>query len=187
MADLRNERRHALQTNDLIVVHEIKEGRFDYATHFPDSPRAAMFSGTGGHSTKRTVSEGIQSWMEVQRALRASTATNYASKALHVEKKFGKSKIVDISKSDIELFQAQLLRQGLAPKTVNDIFAVIRGVWANAFGDGILKADPLDRISNVGTDADLEHADPFNREEIAQIGKADPTRMPEARMIMFNC
>ena len=169
------------------ILAEIKEGRFDYATHFPDSPRAAMFSGTGGHSTKRTVSEGIQSWMEVQRALRASTATNYASKALHVEKKFGKSKIVDISKSDIELFQAQLLKQGLAPKTVNDIFTVIRGVWANAFGDGILKANPLDRISNVGTDADLEHADPFSREEIAQIGKADPTRMPEARMIMFNC
>ena len=170
------------------ILAEIKEGRFDYATHFPDSPRAAMFSGAGGHSTKRTVSEGIQRWMEVQRALRASsTATNYASKALHVEKKFGKSKIVDISKSDIELFQAQLLKQGLAPKTVNDIFTVIRGVWANAFGDGILKANPLDRISNVGTDADLEHADPFSREEIERIGKANPTRMPDARMIMFNC
>ena len=170
------------------ILAEIKEGRFDYATHFPDSPRAAMFSGAGGHSTKRTVSEGIQRWMEVQRALRASsTATNYASKALHVEKKFGKSKIVDISKSDIELFQAQLLKQGLAPKTVNDIFTVIRGVWANAFGDGILKANPLDRISNVGTDADLEHADPFSREEIEKIGKADPARMPDARMIMLNC
>lgn len=170
------------------ILAEIKEGRFDYATHFPDSPRAAMFSGAGGHSAKRTVSEGIQRWMEVQRALRASsTATNYASKALHVEKKFGKSKIVDISKSDIELFQAQLLKQGLAPKTVNDIFTVIRGVWANAFGDGILKANPLDRISNVATDADLEHADPFSREEIKQIGKADPTRIPDARMIMFNC
>jgi integrase len=170
------------------ILAEIKEGRFDYAAHFPDSPRAAMFSGAEGHSTKRTVSEGIQRWMEVQRALRASsTATNYASKALHVEKKFGKSKIVDISKSDIELFQAQLLKQGLAPKTVNDIFTVIRGVWANAFGDGILKANPLDRISNVGTDADLEHADPFNREEIEQIGKADPARIQEARMIMFNC
>lgn len=170
------------------ILAEIKEGRFDYATHFPDSPRAVMFSGAGGHSTKRTVSEGIQRWMEVQRALRASsTAANYASKAVHVEKKFGKSKIVDISKSDIELFQAQLLKQGLAPKTVNDIFTVIRGVWADAFGDGILKANPLDRISNVGTDADLEHADPFSREEIEQIGKADPARMPDARMIMFNC
>lgn len=37
------------------------------------------------------------------------------------------------------------------------------------------------------TDTDLEHADPFSREEIEQIGKADPDRMPDARMIMFNC
>ena len=109
------------------IFAEIKEGRFDYAAHFPGSPGTAMLSTANGHSTKRTVSEGIQRWMEVQRALRASsTAANYASKSLHVERKFGKSKIVDISKSDIELFQAQLLKQGLAPKTVNDIFTVIR-------------------------------------------------------------
>ena len=112
--------------------------------------------------TKRTVKEGIDRWLEVQRALKASsTVVNYVSKAVHVEKKFGKRRIVDISKSDIELFQAQLLKQGLAPKTVNDIFTVVRGVWADAFGDVILKANPLDRISNVGSDVDLEHADPF--------------------------
>jgi len=91
---------------------------------------------------KRTVKEGIDRWLEVQRALKASsTVINYVSKAVHVEKKFGKRRIVDISKSDIELFQAQLLKQGLAPKTVNDIFTVVRGVWADAFGDGILKPD----------------------------------------------
>ncbi len=39
----------------------------------------------------------------------------------------------------------------------------------------------------MGTDADLEHADPFSREEIERIGKADLTRLPDARMIMFNC
>ncbi|UST98057.1 hypothetical protein NF679_06565 [Pseudomonas siliginis] len=38
-----------------------------------------------------------------------------------MEKKFGKRRIVDVSKSDIELFQAQLLKQGLAPKTVSGV------------------------------------------------------------------
>ena len=61
---------------------------------------------------------------------------NYVSKARHVENKFGKRRIVDISKSDIELFQAQMLKQGLSPKSVNDIVTVVRGVWADAFGDG---------------------------------------------------
>jgi integrase len=70
---------------------------------------------------------------------------------------------------------------------VNDIFTVVRGVWADAFGDGILKANPLDRISNVGSDVDLDHADPFSRTEIELIGKADPERRTDARMIEFNC
>lgn len=170
------------------ILTEIKEGRFDYAAHFPESPRAVMFSGAGGHSTKRTVKEGIDRWLEVQRALKASsTVVNYVSKSGHVEKKFGKRRIVDISKSDLELFQAQLLKQGLAPKTVNDIFTVVRGVWADAFGDGILKANPLDRISNVGTDSDSEHADPFSREEIKLIASTDPERLADTRMIEFNC
>jgi integrase len=75
----------------------------------------------------------------------------------------------------------------ISPKTVNDIFTVVRGVWGDAFGDGILKANPLDRISNVGSDVDLEHADPFSRIEIDLIGKADPERRPDTRMIEFNC
>lgn len=170
------------------ILAEIKEGRFDYAAHFPNSPRAAMFTGTGGPSIKRTVKEGIDRWLEVQRALKASsTVVNYVSKSVHVDSKFGKRRIVDISKSDIELFQAKLLKQGLAPKTVNDIFTVVRGVWADAFGDGILKANPLDRICNVGSDLDLEHADPFSRTEIELIGKTDPVRRSDARMIEFNC
>ncbi len=64
---------------------------------------------------------------------------------------------------------------------------MVGGVWADAFGDGILKTNPLDRISNVESDLDLEHADPFSRDEIELIGKADPTRLPDSRMIMFNC
>jgi len=43
---------------------------------------------------------------------------NYESKAVHVESKFGKSRIVDFSKSDIELFQAQLLKQKLLIRSV---------------------------------------------------------------------
>jgi len=169
------------------ILAEIKEGRFDYAAHFPNSPRAAIFSGAG-QSINRTVKEGITRWLEVQRALKASsTVINYVSKAVHVENKFGKRRIVDISKSDLELFQAQLLKQGLAPKTVNDIFTVVRGVWADAFGDGILKTNPLERVSNIGADTDQEHADPFSREEIVLIGTADPERLADTRMIVFNC
>ena len=41
-------------------------------------------------------------------------------------------------------------------------------------------------ISHVGTDAALEQADPFSREEIEGIDKVDPARIPDARRSMLN-
>lgn len=170
------------------ILAEIKEGRFDYVAHFPDSPRAKAISGSGGLDMKRTVDLGVERWLEVQKVKRASsTYDNYASKAKHVTTWAGPRRIVDISKSDLELFQAKLLASGLAPKTVNDVFTIVRGVWADAFQDGILRTNPLDRIINIAHDNDDEFATPFNREEIEKIAIGDPDRMADVRMILFNC
>lgn len=170
------------------IVTEIKEGRFDYAAHFPDSEQAAKLAGVGGPDTKRTVAEGVKRWLEVQRAKKAkSTYDNYASKAKHVVEWAGPRRIVDTGKTDLELFQAKLLKAGLAPKTVNDIFTVVRGVWADAFQDGILRTNPLERITNIERDNESEFANPFSREEIDAIATGDPDRMPDVRMILFNC
>ncbi|MBD8493879.1 Arm DNA-binding domain-containing protein [Pseudomonas syringae] len=170
------------------ILAEIKEGRFDYAAHFPDSPRAAIFSGNAGAGIKRTVQEGVERWMEVQQAKKASsTSRNYGSKSNHVKAWAGQRRIVDISKSDLELFQASLLRSGLAPKTVNDIFTVVRGVWADAYGDGILKSNPLDRIKNIERDHDDDSADPFTRDELALVAAVKTTRQQDVNMILFDC
>jgi integrase len=170
------------------ILAEIKEGRFDYAAHFPDSTRGKAISGTGGLDAKRTVAKGVERWLEVQKVKRASsTYDNYASKSKHVLAWADQRRIADISKSDLELFQAQLLRAGLAPKTVNDVFTIVRGVWADAFQDGILRTNPLDRIINIARDHDDEFANPFSREEMEKIGAGDPERMPDVRMILFNC
>jgi integrase len=170
------------------ILAEIKENRFDYAAHFPDSPRAATWSLSPGVSVKRTVKEGLVKWLEVQEVRKAkSTFDNYVSKANHVEAKFGKRRFMDISKSELELWQAQLLKQELAPKTVNDIFTIVRGIWADAFEDGVIKTNPLDRITNIQIDADSETADPFTRDELRLIAEADPARGQDVRMILFNC
>ncbi|MWV17062.1 DUF3596 domain-containing protein [Pseudomonas sp. L-22-4S-12] len=167
---------------------EIKEGKFDFVSHFPDSPRAALFLGLSGADNTRTVTEGIERWMMVQRATKAaSTVTNYACKARHVESRLGKRRIIDTSKSDLELFRAALLREGLSAKTVNDVFTVIRGIWADAFEDGVLKFNPLDRIRNIEADNPPENAFPFTREEIAKIESADQEHPSSVRMILFNC
>lgn len=170
------------------ILAEIKEGRFDYAAHFPDSAKGAILSGTGGANAKRTVAEGVERWLEVVKAKKAkSTADNYRSKSKHVIAWAGARRIGDISKSDIELFQARLLRDGLSPKTVNDIFTVVRGVWGDAFQDGCIKTNPMDRILNIESDGESEFASPFSRDEIDQIAAGDPARMADVRMILFNC
>lgn len=170
------------------ILVEIKEGRFDYAHHFPDSDRAAGLPGTSRSSLKRTIQEGVERWLEVQAARKAkSTFINYSSKARHVVEWGGSRKITDTSKSDLELFQAKLLRDGLAPKTVNDIFTVVRGVWGDAFQDGIIRTNLLDRITNIELDGDSDAANPFSREELQRIAAGDPDRMSDVRMILFNC
>lgn len=170
------------------IVAEIKEGRFDYAAHFPDSPRAALFSGHGGPLTRRTVEAGVERWLEVIDAKKAaSTARMYRSKSQHLIKKFGKRRIADITKSDLELFQAELLKRGLSPKTVNDIFTVVRGVWDDAFGDGVIRTNPLDRIKNIERDMTEETADPFTREEIQQLTTVKTSRKSDVTMFLFDC
>lgn len=170
------------------ILTEIKEGRFEYLMHFPDSPRAARLTRAGGQNPNRTVKEGVDRWLEVQYAKRAkSTSRNYAYKAKHVLNWGATQRIADISKSDLELFQAKLLRSGLSPKTVNDVFTIVRGVWADAYSDGLLKANPLDRIKNIERDQDEDSADPFTREELEQITKVKTTRKQDINMILFDC
>lgn len=170
------------------ILTEVREGRFDYAAHFPTSPKALLFSGHGGPNMNRTVAEGAATWLEVQDAMKAkSTSRNYRYKSDHVLARWPTRRIVSITKTDIELFQAHLLNEGLSAKSVNDIFTVVRGVWSDAFHDGVIKTNPLERIKNIERDDEHDHADPFTREELALIEAVSTTRRQDVNMIMFDC
>lgn len=169
-----------------VILTEIKEGRFDYAVHFPTSKNASLFSGWGGPEMGRTVAEGVTDWLAVQEKRRAaSTFRGYKSKAKNVKDKWPHRRIADITKSEIELFQAELLDKGLSPKTVNDIFTVVRGVWAAAFADGVTRNNPLDRIPNAERDEVDDFADPFTLKELERIQAVKTMRQQDINMIMF--
>lgn len=171
-----------------VILTEIKEGKFDYAHHFPNSRNAAIFSGWGGPDMQRLVTEGVDSWLAIQEAKRAvSTFRNYKAKAKHVTRKWPRRRINDIPKSEIELFQTELLQAGLSPKTVNDIFTVVRGVWSSAFSDGVIRANPLDRIPNVERDQTEDFADPFTLQELERIQNVKTIRQQDINMVMFAC
>lgn len=168
------------------ILTEIAENRFDYLAHFPESAKAAKLAGM--IKTKLTVVDAVNQWLSVQEATKAkSTFKNYKTKAQHVINKWGSRKLADINKSEFELFQAELLRGGLSPKTVNDIFTIVRGVWSEAFHEGAIKTNPLDRVKNVERDNLEETADPFTREELARIESINTVRQGDINMIMFWC
>jgi len=171
-----------------LILTEIKENRFDYATHFPNSKNAKLFSGWGGRDLDKLVSDCVEEWLLLQEEKKApSTHKNYTSKSKHVKSKWPNRKIADITKTEIELFQSELLRKGLAPKTVNDIFTVVRGTWEDAFHDGILRSNPLERIPNVERDSGSDFADPFTLKELERIQSVTTIRQQDINMIMFAC
>lgn len=169
-----------------VILNEIAENRFDYLAHFPNSAKAAQFAGL--NLQKRSVTDAVNQWLSVQEATKAkSTFKNYKVKAQHVTKKWGNRKLSDITKSQMEIFQSELLKGGLSPKTVNDIFTIVRGVWSEAFHDGIIKNNPLDRVKNIERDNLEETADPFTREELARLESVNTVRQGDINMIMFWC
>jgi len=170
-----------------VIKTEIREKRFDYSRHFPDSPRAAVFAGLSTNDRNRTVGAGVQRWLQVhETGAAASTYKGYKHKSQHVTAKWDKVRIADVTKTDIKLFQSELLRKDLSPKTVNDIFTIVRGVWSDAFDDGVIQLNPLDRIRNVQRD-EGDSADPFTRDELARIQKVKTRRQSDINMIMFAC
>lgn len=171
-----------------LILTEIKENRFDYATHFPNSKKAKLFSGWGGPDLSKLVSDCIDEWLLKQRGKQAPTTyKNYKSKSKHVRTKWPNRKIADVTKTEIELFQTELLQKGLAPKTVNDIFTVVRGIWVDAFHDGVIRTNPLERIPNVQRDENSDFADPFTLREQERIQSVKTMRQQDINMVMFAC
>ena len=171
-----------------VMKTEIREGRFDYAAHFPGSPMIAFFTGGKAIDPNRTVVDGVTAWLAVHEVSAASsTFKGYRFKAAHVMRRWPRDRIADIPITDIKLFQGELMKQGLSPKTVNDVFTCVRGVWGDAFNDGVIKADPLKRIKNVETDDNEDSADPFTKDELDRIAGVHTRRQEDINLIMFAC
>ncbi|WP_412494898.1 tyrosine-type recombinase/integrase [Shewanella algae] len=168
------------------ILTEIAENRFNYLAHFPNSKQGLKL--TGATSTLIRVKDGVDEWLRVQSMTKAkSTYRGYKDKSNYVRTYFGNRKISEINRHEILLFQAELLGLGLSPKTVNDIFTVIRGVWNNAFENGLIESNPLQRISNLKMDSTEDSADPFTRAEMEQISRVKTKRQADINMIMFCC
>nr|WP_256836993.1 DUF3596 domain-containing protein [Pseudomonas oleovorans] len=181
------------------VLNAIATGRFDYRVYFPDSRRARALHQAQDSSQQAqrsllemTVKEGVSLWLATQHSGKAkSTAASYASKAEHVINAFGELRLADVKTQDLQKFRNQLVRSrqnpnGLSPKTANDVLTVIRGVWKDAYDNGITSRNRADSLKNHR----LEHesqADPFSLDEMQLLLNGAPHQRVIARMLVLNC
>lgn len=101
-----------------------------------------------------TLNEQIERYLKTKASLADSTKENYKYYYAHVIKdsQIGKTKIVDIRKSDILLFYNSLMEQGLSVGTIKIIHKIIRPSLQLACDDNVIGKNPADGCTKEYTE-----------------------------------
>jgi integrase len=141
------------------ILYEIAKGSFNYAKHFPNSPKARSYS----NGSLQTVGQALDLFMKsAQKRCAHSTLRDYQSAIdYHLKPVFGEKMLVDLSAADIRAWISFLK---ISSKRINNVLVPLRGVLGDAFADGILDRNPADRIKNLPNRPD--EPDPLSPAEI---------------------
>lgn len=153
------------------ILNEIERGDFRYTTHFPDSPRAALF----GHrpAKTRTLKEALEAYRDrVKKTLERSTFTGYR-KAVdnHLVPWCGEKRLDDLAPADIREWMGV---QTVQLKTLRNRLLPLRNVLNEAVADDLIKFNPLDRVdlarlvSPAQRESEFE-AEPYTEAEIVRL------------------
>jgi integrase len=146
------------------IEHEIATHTFDYARHFPRSPRARGAPGA-------RISAAMQSYLDtLARQLEPETLKKYLLDAQSVAQGLGDPPLVKLTRAAVRDWVARLQ---LSKKRIDNLLTPLRGACSQALDDGTLTENPLagfrvKRIRKVG-----ESIDPFTKQEIAALGKTE--------------
>lgn len=168
---------------------EMTKGTFSYSDHFPTSANAVRFDGPAaeGDPEKVLFREQLRMYLTIKESkLSPSGFRGYASKAKRVRLRFGGTRIDQIKQSEIEVWRTELIREGLATKTINDTMTILRGTFRVALKDGLILTDPTDGVSNYVPNKETNNADPFSREEIRRMEAGKTNRPAEKACVCFN-
>lgn len=149
------------------IEHEIGIGTFNYAKHFPESPRARRFSKT----IQKTVSQALDEFLQAaRRTCEVSTLNNYRSAVEHhLKPAFGEHLLQDVTTSHIKIWIGGLL---ISPKRINNVLIPLRSVLNDAFADELIDRNPMARIKNLPIRQDEPY--PFSPSEVERILKELP-------------
>lgn len=158
-----------------IINFEIQEGTFNYARHFPDSPRVK--TNTLGHF--------IELWLDIKRnEMARSGFLAYESKVRnHIAPRWGKRQADQITHLDLQAWIQKELMPKLHNKTIREIVSLMRQIFTLYRTCNRTAHDPTEGITVRLPDAD--DPDPFARSEIERILQDDPDFQQEINLIRF--
>jgi integrase len=144
------------------IKHEIALGTFDYAKHFPNSSRAYLGS---KHHPQKLTKLFDDFLLAKQRSTAFSTWRDYRSAIeYHLRPTFGDKYIQEMTTSDINNWMAGL---DISNKRINNILVPLRGIFSDAFMDGRIEKNPMDRIKNLS--CQTEEPRPLSPDEIESL------------------
>ncbi|WP_079227319.1 Arm DNA-binding domain-containing protein [Pseudomonas putida] len=158
-----------------IINYEIEAGTFDYARHFPNSPR--IKTNSLGHY--------IDLWLEIKRnQMAASGFAMYRSRTeKHIRPRWGAMQADRIDHLDIQHWVQSVLMPELHNKTVREIVSHLRQIFRLYRTRNRSAFDPTDGITISLPDAD--DPDPFTREEINAILTHPTERQQEINLSQY--
>lgn len=132
------DRRGGRRSISAVTLEELREKEIDVLRDLMDGIRA--------DKNDLTINDLYSSWLQVKRGLKDNTLTNY--KYMYeqfVEPDFGKSKIVDLKRSDVRGFYNSLNEErGIKVNTIDCIHTVLHQVLQLGVDDEYLRYNPSD-------------------------------------------
>lgn len=161
------------------IEHEITTGIFDYAKHFPNSPRARQL----GRTPVATVAERLRAWIDgMQGQLEPETWDEYERDIRrHLIPTFGEKRIGDFTRADAKAWAGA---SALSRKRLNNILIPLRSMLRDAVDEGLIQRNPLlDFEIRKPRQVRAEPIDPFTQAEVEAICVASPPEF--ANMVRF--
>ena len=147
----------------------IKNGTFDYAVTFPNSPRARKYQ------NNRLLKTWLKNWLHVQDHLKQSTYNNYRNciDGQIDGTKLGSMRMAVITWADIKRWA---LSKKISSKTRRNYMSVLRTALDDAVEDGEIEFNPMMgkklKQASVEVKSTRDDVDPFSWEERTAISNA---------------
>lgn len=148
------------------IQHEIATNTFDYAKHFPDSPRARIHAGAGSPllAAMGAYLDGLANQIEPE------TLDKYRRDSAITAALFPGKTLKTLTRADIRL---EISKLNLSQPRILNLLMPLRGALEQAVEDGILEANPLSRFKVRRVSEPIEKIDPFTREEIDRLSRTE--------------